>query len=266
VLRPFLTAAFSCNKHRQRPADRCRGVPRHLSAPPRRTASPRCASGCVSGRRVGLVQHPRGGRLSTASCRGRSAAYSVLARPRSGGCRRSAAGAVSLEASCRASWRGSGRSAASSSPGRRGMSAAGPAAALALKTLSRVSAGDNDLAGNAAAGQALWAQQAAAAAVAAAAPAAAAAGPAQPAPKHVFACGADGQAAAAEHRAVRGDDALGVNREKPGNTHRVLNTPRLLNSPTQLTLCDSSSHRATPPTPACLTLQAVRTQAIPTTA
>jgi len=38
------------------------------------------------------------------------------------------------------------------------MSAAGPAAALALKTLSRVSAGDNDLAGNAAAGQALWAQ------------------------------------------------------------------------------------------------------------
>ena len=127
------------------------------------------------------------------------------------------------------------------------MSRAGPAAALALKTLSRLSAADNDLAATAAA-------------------AAAAAGPAQPAPKHVFACGADGQAAAAEHRAVRGDDALGVNREKPGNTHRVLNTPRLLNSPTQLTLCDSSSHRATPPTPACLTLQAVRTQAIPTTA
>ena len=56
MLRPFLTAAFSCNKHRQRPADRCRGVPRHLSAPPRRTASPLCASGCVSGRRVGLVR------------------------------------------------------------------------------------------------------------------------------------------------------------------------------------------------------------------
>ena len=66
------------------------------------------------------------------------------------------------------------------------MSAAGPAAALALKTQSRVSAGDNDLAGNAAAGQALRAQQAAAAAVAAAAPAAAAAGPARPAPKRVY--------------------------------------------------------------------------------
>ena len=59
------------------------------------------------------------------------------------------------------------------------MSRAGPAAALALKTLSRLSAADNDLAATAAAGQALNA--AAAAAAAAAAPAAAAAAPARPA-------------------------------------------------------------------------------------
>ena len=56
------------------------------------------------------------------------------------------------------------------------MSRAGPAAALALKTLSRLSAADNDLAATAAAGQALNA----AAAAAAAAPAAAAAAPARP--------------------------------------------------------------------------------------
>jgi len=54
------------------------------------------------------------------------------------------------------------------------MSRAGPAAALALKTQSRLSAADNDLAATAAAGQALNAANAAAAA---AAPAAAAAAP-----------------------------------------------------------------------------------------
>jgi len=59
------------------------------------------------------------------------------------------------------------------------MSRAGPAAALALKTQSKLSAADNDLAATAAAGQALNA--AAAAAAAAAAPAAAAAAPARPA-------------------------------------------------------------------------------------
>jgi len=56
------------------------------------------------------------------------------------------------------------------------MSAAGPAAALALKTKSKLSAADNDFAATAAAGQALNAANgAAAAAAAAAAPAAAAA-------------------------------------------------------------------------------------------
>ena len=54
------------------------------------------------------------------------------------------------------------------------MSRAGPAAALALKTQSRLSAADNDLATTAAAGQALNAAAAAAAAVAPAAAAAAA--------------------------------------------------------------------------------------------
>ena len=56
---PFLTAAFEGNKHHQRPADRSRGVPRHLSAPPRLAGSPRCAKGCVAGRRVGLVAQSR---------------------------------------------------------------------------------------------------------------------------------------------------------------------------------------------------------------
>ena len=59
------------------------------------------------------------------------------------------------------------------------MSRAGPAAALALKTQSRLSAADNDLAATAAAGQALNA------AAAAAAPAAAAAAPAR-APAYNF--------------------------------------------------------------------------------
>jgi len=62
------------------------------------------------------------------------------------------------------------------------MSRAGPAAALALKTQSKLSAADNDLAATAAAGQAL---NAAAAAAAAAAPAAAAAAPAR-APAYDF--------------------------------------------------------------------------------
>ena len=88
-----------------------------------------------------------------------------------------------MEASCRASWRGSGRStaspAAAATPVR--MSRAGPAAALALKTQSKLSAADNDFAVTAAAGQALNTANAAAAMAAAVAPAAAAAAPARPA-------------------------------------------------------------------------------------
>ena len=52
VPKPFLAAASGSNKHHQRPADRSRGVPQHLSAPRRLAASLRCANGCVSGRRV----------------------------------------------------------------------------------------------------------------------------------------------------------------------------------------------------------------------
>ena len=64
------------------------------------------------------------------------------------------------------------------------MSRAGPAAALALKTQSKLSAADNDLAATAAAGQALNAATVAAAA--AAAPAAAAAAPARPPAFHAI--------------------------------------------------------------------------------
>ena len=61
------------------------------------------------------------------------------------------------------------------------MSRAGPAAALALKTQSKLSAAGNDFAATAAAGQALNAANAAAAVAAAVVPAAAAAAPARPA-------------------------------------------------------------------------------------
>ena len=188
VLRPFLTAAFPCNKHRQRPADRCRGVPRHLSAPPRRTASLRCASGCVSGRRVGLVRQ-----ASSPTPASAARAEGVARRIRCWRGRRSeAAGDLPPELPVwrpRAGRRGvvvagalprRRRLAAAATPVR--MSRAGPAAALALKTQSRLSAADNDLAATAAAGQAL---NAAAAAAAAAAPAAAAAAPAR-APAYNF--------------------------------------------------------------------------------
>ena len=107
------TAAFSSNKHRQRPADRSRGVPRHLSAPLRLAASPRCANGCVSGRRVGLVKQAQ-----PANCAARAEGAARRIRSwrgrRYGTSRRSTAGAVSLGACHRASWRGRGRSAASS--------------------------------------------------------------------------------------------------------------------------------------------------------
>ena len=172
VLRPFLTAAFPCNKHRQRPADRCRGVPRHLSAPPRRTALRRCASGRVSGRRVGLVQASSPTPASAARAEGaarrircwrgrRSEAAGVLPpelpvwRPRAGRRGVVVAGALPRRR----------RLAAAATPVR--MSRAGPAAALALKTQSKLSAADNDFAATAAAGQALNAANAAAAVAAA---------------------------------------------------------------------------------------------------
>ena len=108
----FKTAAFSSNKHRQRPADRSRGVPRHLSAPLRLAASPRCANGCVSGRRVGLVQRPQP-RPTAARAEGAARRIRSWRGQRYGTCRRSTARAVILGACHRASWRGSGRSAAS---------------------------------------------------------------------------------------------------------------------------------------------------------
>ena len=178
VLRPFLTAAFPCNKHRQRPADRCRGVPRHLSAPPRLAGSPRCAKGCVSGRRVGLVRQPAAQPQPASAARAEGAARRIRCWR---GRRSEAAGDLPPELPVwrpRAGRRGvvvagalprRRRLAAAATPVR--MSRAGPAAALALKTQSKLSAADNDFAVTAAAGQALNTANAAAAMAAAAAPA-----------------------------------------------------------------------------------------------
>ena len=159
VRRALETAAFASNTDCQRPTDRSRGVPRHLSAPPRRTASPRCASGCVSGRRVGFVQHPaaqaqRHAQRAQRGVFGAGAAGVLEAagdlppelpvwRPRAGRPGVLVAGALPRRR----------RLAAAATPVR--MSGAGPAAALALKTQSRLSAADNDFAATAAAGQAL---------------------------------------------------------------------------------------------------------------
>ena len=188
-------AVFWSNTHRHRPADRCRGVPRHLSAPPRRTASLRCASGCVSGRRVGLVQRPAprlndiaraqfgvfgAGAAGVPEAAGDLPPELSVWRPRAGRPGVLVAGALPRRR----------RLAAAATPVR--MSGAGPAAALALKTQSRLSAADNDFAATAAAGQAINAANAAAAAAApaaaAAAPAAVAAAPARPPTYDFLAC------------------------------------------------------------------------------
>ena len=181
------TAAFWSNTHRQRPAARSRGVPRHPSAPLRLASSPRCANGCVSGRRVGLVRQASSPTPASAA-RAEGAARRIRCWR---GRRSEAAGDLPPELPVwrpRAGRRGvvvagalprRRRLVAAATPVR--MSRAGPAAALALKTQSKLSAADNDFAVTAAAGQALNTANAAAAMAAAVAPAAVAAAAAAPA-------------------------------------------------------------------------------------
>ena len=153
MLRPFLTAAFESNKHHQRPADRSRAVPRHLSAPLRLAVSPRCANGCVSGRRVGLVQHARPASQLLLVQRARRGVFGAGVAgvavpagdlPRELSVWGRAAGRLGVVVAGALPRRRVWQLRLAATPAR--MSRAGPAAALALKTQSKLSAADNDLA------------------------------------------------------------------------------------------------------------------------
>ena len=91
-------------------------MPGHFFAALHPAALPHCATGAASERRVGLVRPARRLAAKAATPRAAGAARLIRRWPRPAvrSCRRSTAGACSLDASRRASWRGSGRSATAS--------------------------------------------------------------------------------------------------------------------------------------------------------